>query len=122
MEGLAAVAIPAIYAGSALDCTPYVLHTLSVIHSFADKATADFAATGKTRKGWQSSAQVALRKVDALRAAVKLDDLRVPPGNRLEALSGSRAGQHSIRVNDQWRVSFRWTERGAEDVEITDYH
>jgi len=52
----------------------------------------------------------------------RLDDLRVPPGNRLEALKGDRLGQHSIRINDQWRVCFRWTEAGAEDVEIVDYH
>lgn len=93
-----------------------------MIYGFADKHTADFAETGTTKKGWQSAASVATRKIDALRAAMKLDDLRAPPGNRLEALSGDRAGQHSIRVNDQWRICFRWTERGAEDVEITDYH
>ena len=55
-------------------------------------------------------------------AAVRLDDLRVPPGNRLEALSGNRAGQHSVRVNDQWRVCFVWREGTAEAVELTDYH
>jgi proteic killer suppression protein len=54
--------------------------------------------------------------------AVRADDLRVPPGNRLEALKGDRAGQWSIRINDQWRICFRWTEGGAEDVEIVDYH
>ncbi len=57
-----------------------------------------------------------------LEIADRLDDLRVPPGNRLEALKGDRAGQHSIRVNDQFRVCFRWTDAGAEDVEIVDYH
>lgn len=57
-----------------------------------------------------------------LQAAVQLDDLRVPPGNRLEALTGDRAGQHSIRINDQWRLCFKWTDRGPEDVEIVDYH
>ncbi len=57
-----------------------------------------------------------------LDAATELEDLRVPPGNRLEALKGDRAGQHSIRVNDQWRICFRWTDAGAEDVEIVDYH
>lgn len=65
------------------------------------------------------SAERRLRAVDA---AVVLDDLRSPPGNRLEALSGDRAGQHSIRINDQWRICFRWTEAGPADVEITDYH
>lgn len=65
---------------------------------------------------------VAMRKLAILSRAGRLDDLRVPPGNRLEALKGSRAGQHSIRINDQWRVCFRWTETGPEAVEIVDYH
>ena len=67
-------------------------------------------------------AAVARRKLRQLEIAGRLDDLKVPPGNRLEALKGDRAGQHSIRINDQWRVCFRWTEVGAEDVEIVDYH
>lgn len=67
-------------------------------------------------------ADVARRKLRQLEIAGRLDDLRVPPGNRLEALKGDRAGQHSIRINDRWRVCFRWTEAGAEDVEIVDYH
>jgi proteic killer suppression protein len=67
-------------------------------------------------------AAVARRKLRQLEIASRLDDLRVPPGNRLEALTGDRAGQHSIRVNDQFRVCFRWTDAGAEDVEIVDYH
>lgn len=66
--------------------------------------------------------RVARRKLRQLEIAERLDDLRVPPGNRLEALTGDRAGQHSIRVNDQYRVCFRWTPAGAEDVEIVDYH
>ena len=65
---------------------------------------------------------VAMRKLAMLNQARRLDDLRVPPGNRLEALTGDRAGQHSIRVNDQFRVCFHWTESGPEDVEIVDYH
>lgn len=65
---------------------------------------------------------VARRKLRQLQIALGLSDLRVPPGNRLEALKGRRAGQHSIRVNDQYRVCFRWTSAGAEDVEIVDYH
>jgi proteic killer suppression protein len=65
---------------------------------------------------------VALRKLAMLNRAGRLDDLRVPPGNRLEALRGDRDGQHSIRVNDQFRVCFRWTPGGPEDVEIVDYH
>ena len=67
-------------------------------------------------------AAVARRKLRQLEIAGRLDDLKVPPGNRLEALKGDRAGQYSIRINDQWRVCFRWTEAGAEDVEIVDYH
>ncbi|MCX5767433.1 MAG: type II toxin-antitoxin system RelE/ParE family toxin [Gemmatimonadetes bacterium] len=65
---------------------------------------------------------VARRKLRQLQIAGRISDLRVPPGNRLEALKGTRAGQHSIRVNDQYRVCFRWTAAGAEDVEIVDYH
>jgi toxin HigB-1 len=65
---------------------------------------------------------VARRKLVQLNAAATLDFLRAPPGNRLEALKGDRAGQHSIRVNDQFRVCFVWTERGPKDVEIVDYH
>jgi proteic killer suppression protein len=65
---------------------------------------------------------IAMRKLAMLNQAGRLDDLRVPPGNRLEALKGDRAGQDSIRVNDQFRVCFRWTEAGPEDVEIVDYH
>jgi proteic killer suppression protein len=62
------------------------------------------------------------RKLKMIDAAMKLDELRIPPGNRLEALKGSRRGQHSIRVNDQWRVCFRWESDGPHDVEIVDYH
>lgn len=65
---------------------------------------------------------IAMRKLAMLNQAGRLDDLRVPPGNRLEALKGDRAGQHSVRVNDQFRVCFRWTDAGPEDVEIVDYH
>ena len=64
----------------------------------------------------------ALRKLRLINAARKVDDLRVPPGNRLEQLKGNRAGQWSIRINDQWRIVFRWSEGGAEDVAIVDYH
>ena len=66
--------------------------------------------------------RVALRKLVQLDAATRLDDLRVPPGNRLEALRGARAGQYSIRINDQWRVCFRWHDGDAFDAEIVDYH
>ena len=77
---------------------------------------------GERVKQFVNIAAVARRKLRQLEIADRLDDLRVPPGNRLEALKGDRAGQHSIRVNDQFRVCFRWTDPGAEDVEIVDYH
>jgi proteic killer suppression protein len=67
-------------------------------------------------------AKVARRKLRQLEIANRLDDLRVPPGNRLEALKGNRSGQYSIRINDQWRVCFQWTNADAENVEIVDYH
>jgi proteic killer suppression protein len=66
--------------------------------------------------------KVARRKLDQLDSATVLQDLRVPPGNRLEALSGGRQGQHSIRINDQYRICFAWTDAGPADVEIVDYH
>ena len=66
--------------------------------------------------------QVGLRKLLLIEGAERVEDLRIPPGNRLEKLSGDRAGQYSIRINDQWRICFRWTEGAAYDVEIVDYH
>ena len=83
-----------------------------MIRSFADKDTERLS----------SGFRVALRKIRQPQIANELSDLRIPPGNRLEALSGDRAGQFSIRINDQFRVCFRWVEGGAEDVEIVDYH
>lgn len=78
---------------------------------------------GKAEKGFPSGLfRIAVRKVAMLEAAAKLDDLRVPPANRLEPLSGDRAGQHSIRINDQWRICFIWTDKGPENTEIVDYH
>ena len=78
---------------------------------------------GRLPKSFPSDvAGVARRKLRMLDAATRLDDLKVPPGNRLEALSGDRLGQHSIRVNDQWRVCFVWRDSGAHEVEVTDYH
>lgn len=77
---------------------------------------------GEPVKRFANIAAVARRKLRQLEIAERLDDLRVPPGNRLEALKGDRAGQHSIRVNDPFRVCFRWTPSGADDVEIVDYH
>jgi len=71
---------------------------------------------------WVNIERPALRKLTQLAVSSRLEDLRVPPGNRLEALRGSRKGQHSIRINDQWRVCFVWTPEGAANVEIVDYH
>lgn len=66
--------------------------------------------------------RVAVRKLRQVGSAASIEDLRIPPGNRLEALKGDRAGQHSIRINDQWRICFVWTDAGPEEVEIVDYH
>jgi proteic killer suppression protein len=77
---------------------------------------------GKRVKRFVNIESVAMRKLAMLNRVGRLDDLRVPPGNRLEALKGNRAGQHSIRVNDQFRVCFVWTTEGPKDVEIVDYH
>lgn len=79
-------------------------------------------AKGEPVRRFTNIATVARRKLRQLEIAGRLDDLRVPPGNRLEALKGSRAGQHSIRVNNQFRLCFQWTATGAENVEIVDYH
>ncbi len=79
-------------------------------------------SNGRRVKRFVNIESVARRKLRQLQIADRLEDLRVPPGNRLEALKGDRAGQHSLRVNDQFRVCFRWTAAGAEDVEIVDYH
>lgn len=94
------------------------------IQSFSDKATQEFYETGKLKKavGWQAVAKVALRKLDMLHYAAELSDLKSPPNNRLEELKGDLKGLHSIRVNDQWRVIFKWTAQGPKDVRIIDYH
>jgi toxin HigB-1 len=93
-----------------------------VIRSFADANTKVLWDTGKNRRLPANLWRVALRKLLLLHTAAKLADLQVPPGNRLERLIGERRGQHSIRVNDQYRVCFVWKPDGAHDVEITDYH
>jgi len=93
----------------------------AVIVSFADKET-EHLATGRRVRRLASLESVARRKLRQLEIAGRLDDLRAPPGNRLEALKGDRKGQMSIRINDRWRVCFRWTEAGPADGEIVDYH
>ena len=77
---------------------------------------------GRRIRRWVNIERAALRKLEQLNWSMLLTDLKVPPGNRLEALKGSRAGQHSIRINEQWCVCFVWTAQGAVDVEIVDYH
>jgi toxin HigB-1 len=93
-----------------------------VIRSFADKSTAALWQGRRPREFPPTILKTALRKLTQLEAASKLEELRFPPGNRLEALKGNRAGQHSIRINDQFRVCFRWDGNNADNVEITDYH
>ncbi|MBW7850784.1 MAG: type II toxin-antitoxin system RelE/ParE family toxin [Rhodospirillales bacterium] len=92
-----------------------------MIKNFRDKATARLYR-GDTVKQFGKFGQAALRKLDMLDAAQTLEDLRSPPGNRLEALRGVRDGQYSIRINSQWRICFRWEDGAAHDVEIVDYH
>lgn len=92
-----------------------------MIRSFRCRETRALFETGKCRR-WPDIRASAERKLIQLQAAETLEDLRSPPGNRLESLSGDRAGQHSIRINGQWRICFRWTDQGVEDVEIVDYH
>lgn len=91
------------------------------IQSFADRDTETLFRTGRQPR-YGAMARTALRKLDYLNAAATVNDLRSPPGNRLETLRGDRAGQHSIRVNDQWRICFVWTDAGPTQVEICDYH
>lgn len=93
-----------------------------MIKSFADRETERLFSGMPTRRLPADLLRVALRKLIQVNAAASLDFLRVPPGNRLEALRGNRAGQHSIRINDQWRVCFRWHDGNAYEVEIVDYH
>lgn len=95
---------------------------LGMLKSFADRATEEFWRTGRNRRLLADIRRVTARKLQALDAAKGIDELRSPPGNRLEALKGDRAGQHSIRINDQFRICFRWVEGDAYAIEIADYH
>ena len=94
------------------------------ILSFSDVATEEFFIRGRVRKrvGWASVARIVKRKLDMIHYAARLSDVRSPPGNRLEALHGDLEGWHSIRVNDQWRVCFVWTDQGALKIRVADYH
>ena len=92
-----------------------------MIRSWRDDDAEELFRTGRNKR-WAGIKAVVLRKLDMLDAAAELTDLASPPGNHLEALKDDRAGEHSIRINKQWRVCFVWTEVGPERVEITDYH
>ena len=93
-----------------------------MIRSLRDRETERVWAGERSRRLPPEIQDAALRKLRILNQARRLDDLRVPPGNRLEALSGDRRGQHSVRINQQWRICFRWNDGHCEDVEICDYH
>ena len=92
-----------------------------MIQSFKDEDTAELFQARKNRR-WQNIKGIAVRKLDLINAAALLKDLRIPPANRLQALSNDRKGQHSIRINDQYRICFVWKDDGAHEVEIVDYH
>ena len=93
-----------------------------MILNFSCKETAKIWTQQVSKKLPREIQQSALRKLFMLDRALNLEDMRIPPANRLEALSGNRKGQHSIRINNQWRICFVWTEAGADQVEIVDYH
>jgi toxin HigB-1 len=93
-----------------------------VLRSFADKDTERVWRREPSRRLDPATQRAALRKLLILDAAESLNDVKIPPGNRLEKLRGDRAGQHSIRINQRWRICFRWTPAGPEDVQIVDYH
>ena len=92
-----------------------------MIHSFKDRDTAELAQTGRNKR-WRVIESLAHRKLDMIEVAVKLENLRLPTGNSLEALTGRRKGQHSIRIDKQYRICFVWKEDGAYEVEVVDYH
>jgi len=93
-----------------------------MIKTFADKHTRELFRTGRSKRIAPELIKRTLRRLEYIDLAVRLDDLRVPPSNRLHALSGSRRGQHAISINDQWRIVFRFEQGDAHDVEVTDYH
>ena len=94
------------------------------IQSFSDRETERYFLIGRLGKGvgWADARRAAMRKLDVLHYATRLNDLAAPPGNRLESLKGDLNGLHSIRINDRWRIIFRWTDTGPIDVRISDYH
>lgn len=105
-----------------VDARHVTRYAFGVIKTFADGQTEELFRTGKAKKVPADVARRALRKLEAVHAALQLTDLRVPSGNRLHPLKGARAGQHAIAVNDQWRICFRFVDGDAYDVEFCDYH
>ncbi len=93
-----------------------------MIRTFADKDTEKLFVTGKSKKYSSAVCKIGIRKMDYLNSAINIDDLRIPPGNRLEALRGKYKGKFSIRINDQYRIIFRFVDSDVYDVEIIDYH
>jgi proteic killer suppression protein len=119
-EGLKRGVMHALHAR--LDKRHVTVHTSHVIKTFADRGTHELYATGKSKRFPQEITRRALRKLEYIDLATGLDDLKVPPSNRLHELERDRKGQFSISVNDQWRICFRFLEGDAYDVELTDYH
>jgi proteic killer suppression protein len=105
-----------------LDVINAVRYHAEVVRSFRDRDTERLFRRETPRRIPRAVWRSAMRRLLILDAAERLGDLRTPPGNRLEKLAGKRRGQHSIRINDQWRICFRWSSGDAEDVEVTDYH
>lgn len=105
-----------------IDVTNVVRYHQFMIVNFRDDDAELLWDTGKSRRSPADIRTTAWKKLAILNAAVELDNLRIPPGNKLEALKKDRKGQHSIRINDQWRVCFKWRGNNAHDVEIVDYH
>lgn len=97
-------------------------YDFTVIKTFADKHTQQLYRTGTSKRLPADVVVRAVRRLEYIDLAVRLEDLKVPPSNRLHAVKGNRAGQHAISVNDQWRICFRWEDGDAYDVEVTDYH
>ena len=110
------------YTARVVDSRHVTLYSMRMIKTFADRHTQELYATGKSKRFPADIGKRAPRKLEYVDLAMQLNDLKVPPGNRLHALEGNRKGQHSISINDQWRVCFRFVAGDAYDVEICDYH
>ena len=110
------------YPISELDNRHVIVYSLFMIKTFADKETQKLFVTGKSKRIPSNLLRRAIRRLEFIHYANDINDLLVPPSNRLHALKGDRNGQHSISINDQWRICFRFIEGDAFDVEITDYH